>query len=86
MIADSVYLCLTPNALLRTAACSAWDALLWIVSIHEGGHTYKEFRNQGKCGYPCLTPNALLCMAVCTARDALLGRVPLCKAGHTYTG
>ena len=34
------YPCLTPNALLRIAVCSARDALLGIASIYEGGHTY----------------------------------------------
>ena len=34
------YLCLTPNALLRIAVCSAQDAPLGIVSIYEAGKTY----------------------------------------------
>ena len=34
------YLCLTPNALLRIAVCSAQDVPLGIVSIYESGKTY----------------------------------------------
>ena len=34
------YLCLTPNALLRIAVCSARDSLLGIVSIYEVGQIY----------------------------------------------
>ena len=33
----SIYPCLTPNALLRKAMCTAREALLGIVSIHELG-------------------------------------------------
>ena len=65
---DSVYSCLTPNALLHIAMCSARDALLEIVSIPEAGHTYKGWRIQGKCSYPCLTRNPLLRIVVCPAR------------------
>ena len=86
MITDSVNPCLTPNALLRTAVCSARDALLGIVSIHESGHTYMGQIIQGKCGYPCFTPNALFPIAVCSAQDALLGIVSIYEAGQTYTG
>ena len=66
--------------------CSAGDALLGIVSIHEAGHTYKGKRIQGKCGYPCLTRYVLLRLAVCSVPDALLGIVSIYEAGYTYTG
>ena len=73
------------NALLRTAMCSAGDALLGIVSIHKSGHTYMGQRIHGKCGYPCLTLNALLSIAICSAQDALLGTVSIHETGQTYT-
>ena len=34
------YPCLTPNALLRKAVCSARDVLLRTVSIYKAGQTY----------------------------------------------
>ena len=85
LITDSVYLHLTPNALLHIAVCSAQDALLVIASIGEARHTYKG-RDQDKWGYACLTPNALLLITVSSAQNTLLGTASLHEAGHTYTG
>ena len=73
------------SRLLRTAVCSARDALFGIVSIHDSGHTYIGSRIQGKCGYPCLTPNVMLPISVCSAQDSLLG-ISICETGKIYTG
>ena len=87
--------CLTLNALLRKAVCSAQDALLGIVSIYDARQTYRGQRKsysgwthriQGKFGYLCLTPNALLRIAVCSARDSLLGIVSIYEVGQIYAG
>ena len=48
LITDSVNSCLTTNVLVRMAVCSARDALLGIVSIHEAGQIYVGQRIQAK--------------------------------------